>query len=88
MNDVEEAILRALDKGIDDMENGRVVPHEQAMKMVRQRLKEHILRPVSRPEIYDILDESSRQVQEGKHRPAKESLEELGRKYGISEEKL
>ena len=47
-----------------------------------------VLRPLSRQEIYNILDESSRQVQEGKHRPADESLEELGRKYGISEEKL
>ncbi len=87
-NDVEEAILRALEKGIDDMENGRVVPHEQAMEIVRHRLKEYVLRPMSEQEIYDILDESSRQVQEGKHRPAEESLEELGRKYGIQEEKL
>ncbi len=85
-NDVEEAILRALDKGIDDMENGRVVPHEQAMEIVRQGLKGYALRPMSEQEIYDILDESSRQVQEGKHKPADESLEELGRKYGILEE--
>ena len=48
----------------------------------------NVLNPLSRQEIYDILDESSQQVQEGKHRPAKEVLEELGRKYGISEEKL
>lgn len=48
----------------------------------------NILKPLSRQEIYDILDESSRQVQEGKHRPAKEALEELARKYGIQEEKL
>lgn len=48
----------------------------------------NVLKPLSRQEIYDILDESSRQVQEGKHRPADESLEELGRKYGIQEEKL
>ncbi len=87
-NDVEEAILRALDKGIDDMENGRVVPHEQAMEIVRQRLKEYALHPLRCQEIYDILEESSRQVKEGKHRPAKEVLEELGRKYGIAEEKL
>lgn len=87
-NEVEEAILRALDKGIDDMENGRVVPHEQAMEIVRQRLKEYALRSMSEQEIYDILNESSRQVQEGKHRLAKEALEELGRKYGIKEEKL
>lgn len=48
----------------------------------------NILKSLSRKKIYDILDESSRQVQEGKHRPAKEAMEELGRKYGISEEKL
>ena len=48
----------------------------------------NVLKPLSRQEIYDILDESSRQVQEGKHRPADESLEELGRKYGIAEERL
>lgn len=34
-NGVEEAILRALDKGIDDMENGRVVPHELARNIRR-----------------------------------------------------
>ena len=87
-NDVEDAILRALDKGIDDMENGRVIPHEQAMQVVRQKLKKYVLRPLRCQEIYDILEESSRQVKEGKHRPAKEALEELGRKYGIPEEKL
>ena len=45
------------------------------------------MRRFSRQEIYDILDESSRQVKEGKHRPVDESLEGLGRKYGILEEK-
>ena len=77
-NNMNEAILRALDKGIDDMENGQEVMEQT----------HNILQPLSRKEIYAILDESSREVQEGKHRPADESLEELGRKYGISEEKL
>ncbi len=36
------SLLRALDKGIDDFENGRVVPHEQAMEMVHQRLTDHV----------------------------------------------
>ncbi len=38
----DASLLRALDKGIDDMENGRTVPHDKAMDIVRQRLKEHV----------------------------------------------
>lgn len=38
----DSSLLRALDKGIDDMENGRTVPHDKAMEIVRQRLKEHV----------------------------------------------
>lgn len=36
------SLFRALDKGIDDMESGRTVPHDRAMEIVRQRLKEHV----------------------------------------------
>ena len=35
---VDESLLRALDKGINDLENERTVPHAQSMEMVRQRL--------------------------------------------------
>ena len=35
----EEELLGELDKGIDDMENGRVVPHEEAMEMIYERLE-------------------------------------------------
>ena len=35
---LKEAFFIELDKGIDDMENGRVVPHEEAMKNIRERL--------------------------------------------------
>lgn len=38
----DASLLHALDKGIDDMENGRTVPHDKAMDIVRQRLKEHV----------------------------------------------
>lgn len=38
----DASLLRALNKGIDDMENGRTVPHDKAMDIVRQRLKEHV----------------------------------------------
>lgn len=41
-NGLDASLLRALDKGIDDMENGRTVPHDKAMKIVRQRLKDHV----------------------------------------------
>lgn len=35
----EEELLGELDKGIDDMENGRVVPYEEAMEMIYERLE-------------------------------------------------
>lgn len=38
INDVQEEFFREMDKGIDDMENGRVVPHEEAMKIIEERL--------------------------------------------------
>ncbi len=37
----KEEFYESLDKGIDDMENGRVVPHDDAMKMVQERLKKY-----------------------------------------------
>lgn len=41
-NRLDVSLLRALDKGIDDMENGRTVPHDKAMEIVRQRLKDYV----------------------------------------------
>ncbi len=41
------------------------------------------LKPLNHQEIYKILDESSQQAQGGRHRSAKESLDELRKKYGI-----
>ena len=32
----EEEMLMELDKGIDDMETGRTVTHEEAMKRIRE----------------------------------------------------
>ena len=37
----ETELYKALDKGINDMENGCVVPHDEAMKMIRERLKDY-----------------------------------------------
>ncbi len=37
----EERLFRELDRGIDDMEQGNTIPHENAMKQIRERLKEH-----------------------------------------------
>ena len=35
---------RELDKGIDDMENGNTILHEEAMRQIRERLlKEHAI---------------------------------------------
>ena len=36
-------LFEALDKGIDDMENNRVTPHEESMKILKQRFEEHVL---------------------------------------------
>ena len=35
-------ILAKIDKGIDDMESGRVTPHEESMKIIRQRYDDHV----------------------------------------------
>ena len=32
-------MARKTEKGIDDMENGRVVPHEEAMKKLMERFR-------------------------------------------------
>ena len=36
----ENRLLKELDKGIDSMENGRTVPHDKAMQMIREKLKD------------------------------------------------
>lgn len=35
-------LLEELDKGIDDMENGRVTPHEDTMKDLIQRYSDYV----------------------------------------------
>lgn len=82
-NEVEEAILRALDKGIDDMENGRVVPHEQAMEIVRQRLKEYVLRHMSEQEILEELAESRACYERGEYMDFDEALDAISKKYEL-----
>lgn len=34
----EEQLMNELDKGIDDMEAGRTVPHDKAMQMIKEKL--------------------------------------------------
>ena len=41
-NDEQEEFFKELDKGIDDMENGRVLPHEETMKIIGERLRVYI----------------------------------------------
>ena len=36
----EEWLFRELDKGIEDMEQGRVIPHEEAMQRLRAMLRQ------------------------------------------------
>ena len=37
----ERRLFKELDKGIDSMENDRTVPHDKAMQMIREKLKEY-----------------------------------------------
>lgn len=32
---LENLLLKELDKGIDAMENGRIIPHDQVMQLIR-----------------------------------------------------
>ncbi|MCM1244172.1 MAG: hypothetical protein NC293_00835 [Roseburia sp.] len=36
----EMQIFRELDKGIDDMEAGRVIEHDEAMRILKERIKQ------------------------------------------------
>ena len=36
-----QTLFAELDKGIDDMEAGRVVPHEKAMKIIRKSVEDY-----------------------------------------------
>ena len=40
-NEQEEKIFRELDKGIDDMEQGDTIPHEEAMRLIRESLEQN-----------------------------------------------
>ncbi|SDM83458.1 hypothetical protein [Lachnospira pectinoschiza] len=35
-------LLEKLDKGIDDMENSRITPHEDTMKLLMQRYDDYV----------------------------------------------
>lgn len=37
----EQELLKAIDKGIDDMEAGRLTPHDESMNILRQRLRDY-----------------------------------------------
>ena len=39
----EVQLFTELDKGIDDMEAGRLTPHEDTIKEVKERLREYVL---------------------------------------------
>ena len=39
----EEQLFRELDKGIDNMEQGNTVPHDEAMRMIREKVKEYAI---------------------------------------------
>lgn len=39
----EIQIFKELDKGIDDMEAGRVIEHDEAMRILRERVKQYAI---------------------------------------------
>ncbi len=39
----ETELLKELDKGIDDMEQDRVTPHEKSMKILMQQYSDYVL---------------------------------------------
>ncbi|MBS6341111.1 MAG: hypothetical protein KH501_09240 [Eubacterium limosum] len=39
----EKEIFRALDKGIDDLKNGRTMPHEELMQQIRKQIESYDL---------------------------------------------
>lgn len=41
--DKETNLFKELDKGIDDMEQNRVTPHEETMKILTKRLEEYVI---------------------------------------------
>ena len=40
---VDDKLLRELDKGINDYEAGRVRSHDETMTLLKQRLQEYVL---------------------------------------------
>lgn len=41
LSENEKKLFHELDKGIDDMEEGRTIPHDLAMKQIRERISSH-----------------------------------------------
>lgn len=39
----EKELLEALDKGIDDLEAGKLTPHKESIAILKQRLNEYVL---------------------------------------------
>lgn len=39
----DSELLSELDKGIDDMENGHVTPHEESMNTIMQQYNDYVL---------------------------------------------
>ncbi len=46
VSEEEKDLLEKLDKGIDDLENGRITAHEDAMKILKQRYDSYVLQSV------------------------------------------
>ena len=40
-NNAEASLLKELHKGIESMEQGRTVPHDEAMRIIRERVQNY-----------------------------------------------
>lgn len=47
LDDKTEKLFRELDKGITDMESGSVIPHDEAMLEIHERIKKMYMRDSS-----------------------------------------
>ena len=71
-------LYRELDKGIDDMENGRVTPHEETMETIRNRYLGHVQK--TKEMIYKDLEKSRKCYECGEYDDFDEALDDIIKK--------
>ena len=74
-------LYRELNKGIADMENERVTPHEKTMETIRNRYFGHFYK--SKEMIYKDLEESRKCYERGEYDDFDEALDDIRKKYDL-----